>query len=278
MLPAVHDAPGNALEAPLVDTHFHVYTREMPMAGDAWHRPTGDASIERMIQTLDRHGVQFGVIAAASMYGDYNGYTAQALRQHRKRLRGTAIVKPATGTSILRQMDADGFCGVRLQWRYLKALPDLESAEYRLLLKRVADLGWHVHVHADSPRVGPMVEHLEGCGVRIVVDHFGRPDAKLGVNCPGFKTILKSIDKGRTWVKLSAGYRMEPPALAKDYAAALIKAGGGERLFWGSDWPFPAFESKMTYARAIADFAEWVPNPQLRHQIGAVSPMKFYFA
>jgi predicted TIM-barrel fold metal-dependent hydrolase len=264
-------------EVPLVDTHFHVYTRDMPQDGDAWHSPPEDASIERMVKTLDEHGVTFGVMAAASIYGDYNDYTGLAMRQNRKRLRGTAIVKPATDIYILRQMDADGFCGVRFQWRYIKSLPDLKSSEYRLLLKRVADLGWHVHVHADSPRVGPIVEHLEGCGVRIVVDHFGRPDAKLGVNCPGFKTILASIERGKTWVKLSAGFRMEPPALAREYAAALIKVAGGERLFWGSDWPFAAFESKMTYARAIADFAEWVPDEKLRHQIGAVSPMKFYF-
>ena len=30
-------------EAPLVDTHFHVYTTDMPLAGDAWHRPPEDA-------------------------------------------------------------------------------------------------------------------------------------------------------------------------------------------------------------------------------------------
>src|SRR5262249_10306448 len=99
-----------------------------------------------------------------------------------------------------------------------------------------------------------------------------------GVNCPGFKQVLAAVERGKAWVKLSAGFRMEPPSLAKEYAAALLKAGGAERLFWGSDWPFAAFETKMTYARAISDFAEWVPDAKLRWQIGGASPLKFYFA
>ena len=63
----------------------------MPLAGDAWHKPPEDASIERLIKTLDEHGVLFGVIAAASLYGDYNDYIAprdahaQAPARHRDR-------------------------------------------------------------------------------------------------------------------------------------------------------------------------------------------------
>jgi predicted TIM-barrel fold metal-dependent hydrolase len=263
-------------EVPLVDTHFHVYTRDMPMAGDAWHKPTEDAPIERMIQTLDQHGVLFGVMAAASMYGDYNDYTALAMKQH-KRLRGTAIVRPDTDIRILRQMRDEGFVGIRFQWRYLKTLPDLSAPDYRLLLRRVNDLGWHVHLHDNSSRLGPVIEQLENAGVRLVIDHFGRPDPKLGVNCPGFKAILRSIEKGNTWAKLSAGFRFEPPELAKDYAAALLKVAGGERLMWGSDWPFAAFESKVRYADTIVAFAAWVPDEKLRRQIGGATPLQFYF-
>lgn len=264
------------LEAPQVDTHFHVYTRDLPLAGDAWHAPTEDAPIDQLIRTLDENGVPFGVVAAASMYGDYNDYTALALKQH-KRLRGTAIINPGTAISVLRRMRDQGFVGIRFQWRYLKTLPDLHSLEYRLLLRQVNDLGWHVHLHDNSPRLGPIVQALEESGVRLVIDHFGRPDPALGVNCPGFKAVLRSVEKGNTWVKVSAGYRFEPPALAKDYAAALLKVAGGERLMWGSDWPHPGFEGSVTYRDTIAAFADWFPDEHLRRQIGGATPLKFYF-
>ena len=87
-------------EAPLVDSHFHVYTTDMPLSATAWHRPPEDATIERLVDTLDRHGVTFGVLAAASLYGDYNDYMLEALRRHR-RLRATAIVQPSIGRHAL---------------------------------------------------------------------------------------------------------------------------------------------------------------------------------
>src|SRR5205085_3913214 len=131
--------------------------------------------------------------------------------------------------------------------RYLKALPDLNAPEYRLLLRRVRDLGWHVHLHDNSPRLAGPIAAIEKAGVPLVIDHFGRPDEKLGVSCPGFRAMLAAIERGNTWVKLSAGFRFEPRTLGKTYAAELLKVAGGERLFWGSDWPFAAFESKVKY-------------------------------
>ncbi|HTO46886.1 MAG TPA: amidohydrolase family protein [Burkholderiales bacterium] len=264
-------------EAPLVDTHFHVYTTDMPLAGDAWHKPPEDASIERLIRTLDEHGVSFGVIAAASLYGDYNDYTRLAVRTH-KRLRGSAIVRPTIDPYVLERMKEDGFVGIRFQWRYLKETPDLTSPEYRMLLRRVADLDWHVELHDDSHRLAPAIAAIEAAGVqKLVVDHFGRPTRPAGVNCPGFRALLAAIERGRTWVKLSAGYRLEPPAAGVGYAAELLKYAGGDRLVWGSDWPFAAFEDKVKYADTIAALAEWVPDPAVRRKIAGETALRLYF-
>ena len=266
-----------ATEAPLVDTHFHVYTTDMPLAGDAWHKPPEDATIERLIGTLDDHGVLFGVIAAASVYGDYNEYTRLALRTH-KRLRGTAIVRPTIDSYALERMKEDGFVGIRFQWRYLKETPDLTSPEYRTLLRRVRDLDWHVHLHDNSDRLPPAMVAIEAAGVKLVVDHFGRPREPQGVNCPGFRALLAAIERGRTWVKLSAGYRMDPPSQVVGYAAELLKVAGGDRLVWGSDWPFAAFESRVTYAQTVASLAEWVPDAAVRRKIAGETALRLYFA
>ncbi|ETF04707.1 hypothetical protein W822_03635 [Advenella kashmirensis W13003] len=38
----------------------------------AWHKPAHDATMEQYLSVLDTHGVQFAVLAAASIYGNYS--------------------------------------------------------------------------------------------------------------------------------------------------------------------------------------------------------------
>ncbi|GAA4330375.1 amidohydrolase family protein [Pigmentiphaga soli] len=266
-----------AIEPPLVDAHAHIYTLDMPMSGSAWHKPPADATIGQYLKTLDDHGVRFAVMAAASIYGDYNDYAIDACRAH-PRLRTTVIVDPGIDRYVLEQMKADGVVGIRFQRRNVKTPPDLATPEYRKLLRRVADLDWHVHLHDEGARLPPAIAALEAAGVKLVIDHFGRPTAELGVNCPGFQAVLRSVERGRTWVKLSAGFRMPSDEAAARYAAELLKVGGPERLVWGSDWPFAAYESKVSYQDTIDSFARWVPDPALRRRIGGETPLALYFS
>ena len=132
-------------DGPLVDTHAHAYTLDMPLSPTAWHRPPHDAPIEDYIKQLDAHGITHAVLAGASIYGDYNDYQIAALRRY-PRLRGTVIVNPSIDRYILEMMKADGVVGVRFQRRNVDSPPDLSSPEYKLLLRRIADLDWHVHM------------------------------------------------------------------------------------------------------------------------------------
>jgi predicted TIM-barrel fold metal-dependent hydrolase len=263
-------------DTPLVDTHFHLYTRDMPITDWAWHHPPEDASAERFLSVMDAHGVGFGVVAAASLYGDYNDYTIRSCRAH-PRLRGTVFVRPETEMYVLERMKQDGIVGIRLFFRRVPNPPDLRSAEYRLLLRRVRDLDWHVHTLVESPDLPPIIEAVEAAGVKLVIDHMGKPDPAKGVNCPGFKAMLAAVERGRTWVKLSGGFRAPSPEAARAYARELVKFAGGERLMWGSDWPFAAFEDRVTYADTIAALRDWVPEEAVRRQITGETPMRLYF-
>jgi len=264
-------------EAPLVDTHAHLYTLDMPLNANAWHAPTQNASVERYLSVLDEHGIQFAVLAAASIYGDYNDYHIRACRQH-PRLRTTIVANPQLDMYTLERMKNDGVVGIRLQWRNIKERPDLNSTEYRRLLKRVADLDWHVHLHDDSHRLPETIRLLEQANVKLVIDHFGRPSEEHGLSSAGFQAILQSIDKGNTWVKLSAGFRLASEELARQCAAEFLKSAGPERLLWGSDWPFAAFEDRISYTDTIAAFANWVPDEQARRKIAGETALKLYFS
>jgi len=279
---------GTPIDPPVVDAHAHIFTPDMPLADSAWMRPDYGFTAEDYLRVLDAHGVHFGVIAGISIYGQYNDYMISELRRHR-RLRGTVNIDPATDRYTLERMRDDGVVGVRLQLSRRRELPDLASEGYRLLLRRVADLDWHVHLALEGPQMPAVLPKLEASGVRIVLDHFGHPDPATGLAGEGFQAVLRSVAKGRTWVKLSAGYRLtwqgrgtgspDPVAmrLADEAAAKLLQEAGPERLLWGSDCPFVGHESSLTYADTISTFAQWVPSAQARRRITDTA-LQFYFS
>ena len=275
-------------DPPRVDAHAHIFTLDMPLADSAWMRPEQAFTAEDYLRVLDAHGVRFGVIAAISIYGQYNDYMIRQLRRQ-PRLRGTVNIDPATDLYTLERMKADGVVGVRLQLSRRERLPDLADEAHRLLLRRVADLDWHVHLALEGPKMPQVLPQLEASGVRVVLDHFGHPDPVTGVDGEGFSAVLRSVQKGRTWVKLSAGYRLTwrgrgegPPdpaamALAQKAAQKLLQEAGPERLLWGSDCPFVGHENSLGFADALQSYMQWVPSAATRRRIDDTA-QQLYFA
>src|SRR5690606_36950559 len=99
------DEPHRRAEPPLIDCHAHVFAADLPVAPDAWHPPGRPAETARFLQTLDEAGVVLGVLAAASLFGDYNDYALAATRDN-PRLRTTVILPPDTDPYRMREMAA----------------------------------------------------------------------------------------------------------------------------------------------------------------------------
>lgn len=277
-----------AADAPIVDCHAHIFQADLPLSDRAWNRPSYGFSARQYLDLLDAHGVHFGIVAGISISGYYNDYMIEELRVN-PRLRGTAILPPTTDRYTLDRMKADGVVGVRLQLARSTELPDLSTEDYRLFLHRVADLDWHVHVAVEGDRLEPVIAQLEASGVKIVIDHFGHPDPALAENCPGFAVTLRSVQKGRTWVKMSGDYRLhdlmgegapiEPngEALANRVAPILLAEIGPERLLWGSDAPFVGHEDRTSFDAALAALERWVPDADQRRTLSRTA-LKLYFS
>jgi predicted TIM-barrel fold metal-dependent hydrolase len=192
-------------------------------------------------------------------------------------MRTTVIVSPDIDLYTMRRMKDEGVVGIRFQFRNVAAPPDLTSFEYRRLMRRAADLDWHVHLHDEGERLPQFIEAIEASGVRLVIDHFGRPTAGQGLNSAGFQAVLRAVERGRTWVKTSAAFRIEPPGDAALFAAALLQHAGAERLMWGSDWPFAAFEDTMTYGQTLDTFGANFPDEAVRRAMD-LTALRFYFS
>ncbi len=280
--------PLTTADAPIVDAHAHIFLDNMPLSRTAWAKPEYAYTAEQYLKVLDTHGIHFGVIAGISIYGLYNDYMLEQLRRHR-RLRGTVNIQPTTERYILERMKEDGIVGVRLQLTRRKALPDVGDEEHQLLLRRLADLDMHVQVVVEGPLWPQVLPKLEASGVKIVIDHFGHPNPDDGINCPGFQTILRAAERGRTWIKLSGAYRLTwAPAgqptrdpttrlLAHELAQSLLKNVGPERLVWGSDCPFVGHESHVTFQDTLDELAAWAPDAATRRKLSNTA-LQLYFS
>jgi predicted TIM-barrel fold metal-dependent hydrolase len=264
-----------AWDTPVVDCHVHVFKQDMPLVGNPRHQPSYGFTGEQLTETLDQHGVALAVIAAASPWGDYNDYVIEVLRRY-PRLRGTVILKPTVERIVLDEMKRAGVVGVRLPFISMAEIPDLTTPDYRRFLYRLADLDWHVHPHIEGEKLPHLLPGLESAGVKIVIDHIGRPDPQKGIDSDGFRRMLASIEKGRTWVKLSGAYRLG--AAASDWARELVRQAGPERLVWASDCPFVGEEQHVRYQQTIDWLTACVPDAATRRKIYCDTPLRLYFS
>ena len=264
------------VDPPLVDVHAHVFTSGMPLSQTAWSRPDYTYGIEHFLADLDENGVPFGVIAAASLYDDFSDYTLLAGKH--ARLRSTVIVRPDVEPGVLRNYAANGVVGIRLQLHHTETLPDLDTVEYRRLFYRLRDLDWHVHVLIGEARAPDVLPVLQASGVKLVIDHFGFPAPETqGTGSDGHQAVLRALDTGNAWVKVSAAFRFPDRTLLRAYADDFIAKVGPGRMLWGSDSPFVGFEGKVKYADTLHAFYEIVPDPAVRRAISATGLRLYFF-
>jgi predicted TIM-barrel fold metal-dependent hydrolase len=281
----------SAAEAPLVDSHVHIFTADMPLAPTAWTRPAYGFTAEDLLATLDAHGVRHAVVAGISLFGYYNDYMIAKLAQY-PRLRGTANVPPTVARAELDAMNDAGVVGLRLflSSQLAGEVADLRSAEYRRLLGHVKDLDWHVHFLAQEDAFADALDVLCASGVKVVIDHFANPEPGRGPDCAKVAAALRAVEAGNAWLKISAGFRFSPrspPRTADDYARAreteaefdryLLERVGPERLLWGSDCPFVGHEGAVTYGDTLDAFAAAIPDARTRRAISDAA-LAFYFS
>jgi predicted TIM-barrel fold metal-dependent hydrolase len=134
----------------------------------------------------------------------------------------------------------------------------------------------HVELLAHGKDLPAVLPLIEATGVTLIIDHFADPDRHLGIESPGFIAALRSVECGRTFIKISAGRRLDPQ-VAKASAQRLLSVAGPERLLWGSDAPFIGHEPRPAYGDALRLFEELVPDARQRHAIGLTALRQFFF-
>jgi predicted TIM-barrel fold metal-dependent hydrolase len=263
-----------------IDTHAHIFQRGLKLAEVRRYAPGYDALLADYLGILDTKGIACGVLVQPSFLGTDNSYLLAALRQMPARLRGIAVVEPNVSLAELQEMDAAGIVGIRLNLVGDAAVPDFSASPWRSLLRHVADMRWQVEVHREAGRLRHIVQPLLDAGIKLVVDHFGRPDPALGVDDPGFRFLLEAAASRRVWVKLAAAYRNGADGrgqqVAQDAIPLLRSAFGMDRLLWGSDWPHTQFEKSTGYGHARQALDTWLPDADERRLVLVDTPRALF--
>ena len=257
-----------------VDSHAHVVAQHAPLTAERHSEPRHDATVSEYLATLDSLSISHAVLTQPSFYGTDNSLLLCALAAHPDRLRGTVIVNPAIDEVELDALRAGGVCGVRLNWSRLPHLPDIHG--YGPLLGRLRDVGLHIELYVEGAKLAALLPFICDSGVSIVLDHFGSPDPREGVAGASFRAVLRALERGRCWVKLSAPYRLGNGVSPVPYATTLLAAGGAERLVWGSDWPWVSHEAGRNYAQLLEALDEWVPDDRSKRAILSTTPASLF--
>jgi predicted TIM-barrel fold metal-dependent hydrolase len=257
-----------------IDTHAHAFTSDCAFNPERQYTPERDAPLEAYLALLDDNGVSHGVLTQPSFLGTDNGFLLECLNRAKGRLRGIAVVAPDTGMDELDRLAKAGVVGIRVNLVRGDPLP-LGDQAWQDLFARVAALTWQIEVYALSSDIPGVLDALGPSGARVVIDHFGRPDPELGVDDPGFKTLLAGAAGGRLWVKMSGPYRLEGGDVGA-YAGALMEAFGPKRLLWGSDWPWTLNSEGKIYGDTLAWLGDWVPDPEARAEILGPTPFALF--
>lgn len=264
-------APANAC-----DCHMHIYDAKYPADPKATLKPA-DALVADYKLLQKRIGTSRNVVVTPSTYGTDNRVTLDAIAQIGPTARGVAVVDATVTDAELKRLNGLGIRGIRFN---LVQAGATTAEMVEPLSRRVNDLGWHIQIHMKGEQIAGIEDLLLRVPSPIVFDHLGRLAQPNALDNPGFKTISKLIDKGRTWVKLSGAYqdtKVGPPTYSDTVAVAraYIKAAP-ERMVWASDWPHPTEKDKPDDAVLFDLLAEWAPDEAMRTRILVQNPATLY--
>jgi predicted TIM-barrel fold metal-dependent hydrolase len=278
--PDPHPRPPR-LRAPAgtTDTHFHIlgpaakyayvaerdYTPPDALAADA----------ARLFQIL---GVERAVLVQPSVFGEDNSCMIDAAAELPIPSRLIVAARADTPDSQLRRLHEAGARGVRFILAHPGGVP---LVELEPLTERVKDMGWHCQFLLRPAHIVELERRFASLQVDYVVDHIGliRP-SDGGAAQPAFQALLRMMESGRCWVKLTGGYRISseaPPYHDVAPLAAALVERFPDRLLWGSDWPHVMVKGAMPNTTELLDLLlDWVPNENCRQQILVDNPKRLF--
>jgi len=261
------------------DTHIHLFgpAAKYPFAPDSPYI-AHDALPETFMALQDTLGMSTAVIVSPGGYGRNYSLLADVLTKYPKRFRGIALLRDDTPSSEISRLTRLGVRGMRMMsHKRGQHVPNYSPD----IAARVHEHGWHIQFYTHGTDIVEYADKLMALPNPIVLDHFASIPAKGGIDQPAVKAVLRMLDSGRVWLKLSGPMRCTdepPPYPSLTPLAHVFVKHAPERMVWGSDWPHVNLEGMvMPNDGDLLDLlAEWVPDAAVRNRILTQNPKALY--
>jgi predicted TIM-barrel fold metal-dependent hydrolase len=267
-------------DEPKIDAHCHLFDpARFPYAADVSYRPAGPeiAPLEQYHQVMAAYGIRQALLVGPnSGYHLDNRCLLDGLARSGGRLKGIAVVPDDADAAQLRTLQAAGVIGIAWNatlWgteRCLRAEP---------LLRRLADLDLLLSLQVEHDQMLALAPMLRRQGVRVLIDHAGRPDVAAGPAQPGFQALLALADLPHVAVKLSGcqkfSQQLPPFDDTLPYLRALIDRFTLDRCLWASDWPFLKAPQRLDMGPLLRTVERLLPQAADRRRLWWDTPCRW---
>lgn len=272
--------PGLALPPGATDAHCHVFgpVDRYPYSPARTFTPVA-VPIEEVAARQAFLGLERAVIVQSACYGRDHRALLAALRADPARRRGAALLGPELTDADIAELDAAGVRGARMHIvSHLGRGPS--PAERSGFFRRVADLGWHAEIHVEGSGIIEAAELISRAPGTVVIDHMARIDLANGEAQASLDALIRLLDLGHVWVKLSCVDRISregpPYADAVALAAALVTRFP-ERVVWGTDFPHVNIVGDAPDDGLLVDLLERIaPNQERRRRLLVTNPEELF--
>jgi D-galactarolactone isomerase len=262
------------------DCHMHIIypNSELPAAPGA--RPFPQASVDEYKAMTASVGIERCIMTQTPCFGLDNRWMLRAIEEFGAGALGTAAISGDTDRAELDRLTDAGIRGVALHmldggWIGWDEVP--------AIARKAMEVDWHLHIQLDGLTLEDHLALLLDLPNTLVIDHIGKFSGPAGPDSDGFQALLRLVDAGRCYVKLSAPYESawgSYPYMdhSGGLAPALIKATP-ERMIWGSNWPHlgvPDPTEKPDDAALLDTLLLWSDNPAEREMILRDNPARLY--
>ena len=183
------------------DCHFHIFGPETdyPYAEPRRYTPVQvlESDYRKMTDAL---GLARGVVVQASPYGADNARVLEAIRVLGPGYVGVGVVDADASEERLDELNRLGIRGARIN-SASGGRSGIERMEE--LAARIKGFGWHVQFHIHAEQLPEYEEKIRKLPIDVVFDHMGLFPADLPLAHPDFQMLLRLLESGNTWVKLS---------------------------------------------------------------------------
>jgi predicted TIM-barrel fold metal-dependent hydrolase len=263
-----------------VDCHCHILDpQRFAYAPDVAYRPEGQelGTLAQYRQVMDAYGIRHALLVGPnSGYNLDNRCLLDALQQGEGRFKGIAVVAPDCAPDTVDALRSQGVVGLAFN----AAL--LGTAHYRQaapLLRRLAERDLLLSLQVEGDQLLELWPLLADSGVRVLIDHCGRPAPGGGVDQPGFRALLDLARTGRAAVKLSGLQKFSalppPHADTRPFLEALIEAFTLDACLWASDWPFLRAPHRLDVGPLLRQIEGLLPAVADRRKLFWDSPRRW---